>query len=188
MSLRYEPASEPLHTSVKQLFLICPAFERRWNIIKGFKDFYLQAKTRIWPWLPYMCRVCSTSAGTSVFHSGLWQRKLHHKFSDCAVIVVQTFIRTPRPESGHDCLICAECTRQWTAPICHHWPFWLSTFGKHSLTVINSICSQVSSLSLKGSDFARFERRWKTLIWNAVKGAHTPSFEILGRSLWGFPR
>jgi hypothetical protein len=44
MSLKYEPASEPL-----RIFDTQPARERRGNNLKGFQDFDLKAKARIWP-------------------------------------------------------------------------------------------------------------------------------------------
>jgi len=38
------------------------AAERKGNQLKGLKDFYLNAKARIWPWLSYMCHIRSTAA------------------------------------------------------------------------------------------------------------------------------
>ena len=36
--------------------------ERRVNNLKVSRDFYLEAKARIWPWLSYMCHIGSTAA------------------------------------------------------------------------------------------------------------------------------
>ena len=36
-----------------------PTSERRGNNLKGFTDFNLKAEARIWPWLSYMCHICS---------------------------------------------------------------------------------------------------------------------------------
>jgi len=47
MSLKYEPASEPLHIPRS-------ASERRGNSSKGFQDFYLKAQARICSCLSYM--------------------------------------------------------------------------------------------------------------------------------------
>ena len=38
--------------------------ERRGKTLNGFKDFYVKAKARIWPWLPYICHICSIVAGS----------------------------------------------------------------------------------------------------------------------------
>ena len=37
------------------------ASDRRRNILQRFRDFYLQAKARIWPCLSCMCHICSTA-------------------------------------------------------------------------------------------------------------------------------
>ena len=42
--------------------LVLTAAERTCNTMKGFKDFCLKAKARIWSRLSYMCRVRSTAA------------------------------------------------------------------------------------------------------------------------------
>ena len=39
----------------------CPASGRRGNTFDRFKDFYLKAKARIWPWLSYV--PCSLDSG-----------------------------------------------------------------------------------------------------------------------------
>ena len=54
MGLKYEHASEPMYTYVKQLCSIQAiqersAFERRGYSLKGAEDFCLKAKVKIWP-------------------------------------------------------------------------------------------------------------------------------------------
>ena len=46
---------------------------RRSNRLKGFEDFYLNAKARIWPWLSYVCHVRSTAGNR--MHG--WRRPPH---------------------------------------------------------------------------------------------------------------
>ena len=41
--------------------LLHSASARKGNNLKGFEDFRLKVKARIWPWLSYMCRICSTA-------------------------------------------------------------------------------------------------------------------------------
>jgi len=53
------------------------AAERRGNDLKGFVDFHPKARTRIWSWLSYMCRVRSTA----VIDSGLG----YHKSRRCSM-------------------------------------------------------------------------------------------------------
>ena len=43
------------------------ASERRGNTVKRFKNFYLEAKASIWPWLSWMCHVGST-VGVQISH------------------------------------------------------------------------------------------------------------------------
>ena len=53
MSLKYEPASEPMR----------PTSEQKGNNLTGFGDFCLEAKARIWLSLSYMCHIRSTAGG-----------------------------------------------------------------------------------------------------------------------------
>jgi len=47
------------------------ASERRWNTLKSFKGFYLNAKARSWPRLSYQCHIGSTAdcRGTSLIRN-----------------------------------------------------------------------------------------------------------------------
>ena len=65
----------------KSLGFRVSASERRGDTLKDFKDFYLEVKARIWPWLSNMLQVRSTAdvpeEGRDVRVVHLWRSTCH---------------------------------------------------------------------------------------------------------------
>ena len=78
-----------------------------------------QAKARIWPWLSYMRRIyeginagAATSERTGSSLKSLKDLYLKHSSSQGQNLALTVFYVLNSPDSGLDCLICAEFTGQ----------------------------------------------------------------------------
>ena len=78
--------------------------EQRGNNLQGFGGFYLKARTIIWSWLYYMCRVCLNAARRFVRSVGNGHLKpLRPKFVPARPKVCTRHVREPLrfPKTGY---------------------------------------------------------------------------------------